>query len=668
TVVLFPILDNLEKLGKYVLKCELDMEDFPSKSLLKYDDKDINDNLSKFIYSTNLIVSPFEKELNNLKTHINDHIIPAFLDNDGRLFSDHVYLSGKLGVHLLVFADNKNLIKMVDFISMKVNGLKNILNSHSEVSLKPNIINEAELIRNNNLTTLRHNLILVHISLMRSIGLDVLADKLSNALNKVNISQSRSQSWNELIKLLPKLFFSELHILESSLKFPVRDRLNYIFRRSNFNPSYDADLKKSKQRFNHHLIMVENVLNNRFSYGLDGDFCLKIINEISSYSLPLLPVQKFESLGDMSVIVLDRNKYEMQRGFSFRGLVDSKTVPKIEIIEKIGSHFNALLNDLNFENVPGSHYYKITGNFYISRLKNDLVIAPYSSSLLFKVTHDLMTDYFDIPVLINTNKPELELVFRNINGDLVEDNFKSRTLSEGEKYSIFVKNNTSKPREAYVKISSGLNKLFLADTKVLCPDNEEVSVFFKPNMVPLKSDQAFSFEFSKHDKIFIEISDNLKPNNIYQQRLFSPSIIDPTDYLLVEDAKYYPANLTSIKSPSIRFNLRSQSNILLPQPLVDLSISHFKTPGYKSGTGTTSLFLKPDNSIELFLKDIVFDYNLSDKGETYLNVDNFKRCFRYGFNINAFGSPYSLSMIKNNEIRFSGDLNYSDQKILTFPI
>ena len=667
TVVLFPILDTLEKLGKYVLKCELDMEGFPTQTLLIYDDKNINDKLSEFIYITDTFVSPFEKEFNILKSSINDQIIPTLLDNGGPFF-EHSYISGKLGSHLLVFSDNKNLIKMLDFIAMKVNGLNEVLHSLSEDPLKNNFDNEAKLNQKKNLTFLRYNLVLVNISLMRSIGLDVLADKLSNALKKVDNSQSRSKSWNDLIKLLPKLYYSELNILESSLKFPVLDRLSYIFRRSNYNPSYDSEQIKTKQRLDRHLIMVENVLSNRFQYGLDGDYCLKIIKEIGSYSLPLVPVQRFVPLGDMSVIVIDNNKYDLQREFSFRGLVQSRNIPKIEIVEKTGLKFNAMLNDLNFDNVPGSQYYKITGKINISRLNNDSLIVPFSSSLVLKIVYDLHTDFFNIPVLINTNKPELEIVFRKINGNLVEDNFKARTLVEGEKYSIFVKNNSLKPREAYVKITSGANKLFLADSKVVCPDNNEVAVFFKSKIAPVKPDAGFSLDFSSSDKIFIEVSDNLKPDIIYQQRLFSPSIIDPTDYLLVEDAKYYPSNLTSTKSPSIRLNLRSLNNNLLPQPLVHLSISQFKTPGFKSGTGATSLFLNPQNSVELFLKDLVFDYNLSDKGEAHLNIDNFKRCFRYGFNINPFGSPYSLSLIKNNEIRFSGDLNYSDQKILTFPI
>jgi Carboxypeptidase regulatory-like domain len=668
TVVLFPVLDKLEKLGKYVLKCELEMESFPSQLSIIHDDKNINDKLSEFIYITDLIVSPFESELNNLKVRINDDIIPSILNNDGSSLWDNNYISGKFGAHIPVFADNKNLIKYNDFMASKINGLRDLFHSQPDYSSKSNTSNDFDFYKKNDLALVRYNLILVQISLMRSIGLDGFADKLSNLLKKVDSSQSRSKSWNELIKLLPRMFFSEINILESSLNFSVRDRLSYIFRRSNYSPSSITELTKTKQRLDHHLIMVENVLNNRFNYGLDGDFCLKIIQQIASYSLPLVPVQRFIPQGDMSVIIFENNKNEVQRNFSFSGLVLSDTMPKIELVEKNDSKCNFLLDNVIFEKVPDSKQYKITGKFNISLLKNYSVIVPFYSSLLLKITYDFQSDYFNIPVLVKPNKPELELIFRKINGDLLEDNFKSRTLLEGEKYSIFVRNNSLKPREAYVKMSSGSNKLFLADSKVVCPDNEEVSVNFKPKTPPVKTDAGFSFEFSSHDNIFIEISDNLKPSNVYQQRLFNPSIIDPINYLFVQDAKYYPTNLPSYKNPSIRLNLMSLNKNLIPQPFVDLSIDQSKTPSFKSGTGATALFLKSENSVELFLKDINFDYNLPDTGEVHVNIDNFKRCFRYGFNITPFGSPYLLSLIKKNEVRFSGEFSFSDQKILTFPI
>jgi len=668
TVVLFPVLDKLEKLGKYVLKCELEMENFPSQPSTIYDDKNINDKLSEFIYNTDLFVSPFESELNSLKKLINDDIIPSILNNDGSSFSEHAYISGKFGAHIPVFADSKNLFKYFDFMSKKVNGLKDLVNLQSDYSSKSDISKSLDLHEDNHLSFLRYNLILVNISLMRSIGLDGLADKLSYSLKKIDPSKSRSKSWDDLIKLLPRIYFSELNILESSLNFSVRDRLNFIFRRSTYNSSSNTQLTKTKLRLDHHLIMVENVLNNRYLHGLDGDFCLKIIQDIASYSLPLVPVQRFIPKGDMSVITFENNNYEVQRKFSFSGAVLSSIVPKIELIEKNDSKFNFLLDNVIFEKIPESKHYKITGKINISLLKNDSVIVPFYSSLLLKITYDSQSDYFSIPVLIKPNKPELELVFRKINGDLLEDNFKSRTLFEGEKFSIFVRNNSLKPREAYVKISSGANKLFLADSKVLCPDNGEVSVVFKPKIPPVKTDTGFSLDFSSRDKIFIEISDNLKPTNIYQQRLFSPSIINPTDYLFVQDAKYYPTNLPNYKNPSIRLNLMSQNKNLIPQPFVDLSIDQSKTPSFKSGTGATSLFLKSENSVELFLKDINFDYNLPDTGEVHVNIDNFKRCFRYGFNVIPFGSPYLLSLIKKNEVRFSGEFSFSDQKILTFPI
>ena len=668
TVILFPVLDKLEKLGKYVLKCELEMENFPSQPSTIFDDKNINDKLSEFIYNTDLIVSPFESELNILKNLINDDIIPSILNSDGSSFLEQAFIPGKFGAHIPVFADSKNLFKYFDFMSKKVNVLKDFVNLQSDYSSKSDNLNRLDLYKKNNLSFLRYNLILVHISLMRSIGLDSLADKLSFSLKKIDPSKPRSKNWDDLIRLLPRIYFSDLNIIESSLNFSVRDRLNYIFRRSSYNISSNTQLTKTKQRLDHHLIMVENVLNNRYQYGLDGDFCLKIIQDIASYSLPLVPVQRFIPKGDMSVITFENNNYEVQRNFSFSGSVLSSTVPKIELIEKNDSKFSFLLDNVISEKIPDSNHYKITGKINISLLKNDSVIVPFYSSLLLKITYDSMSDYFNIPVLFKPNKPELELIFRKINGDLLEDNFKSRTLFEGEKYLIFVRNNSLKPREAYVKISSGANKLFLADSKVLCPDNVEVPVVFKPKTPPVKTDASFSLNFSSHDKIFIEISDNLKPGNIYQQRFFSPSIIDPTDYLFVQDAKYYPTNLPSNKKPSIRFNLRSQNNSLSPQPFVDLSVNQSKTPSFKSGTGATSLFLKSENSVELFLKDIIFDYNLPDTGEVNLNVDNYKRSFRYGFNANPFGSPYSLNLIKKNEIRFSGDFNFSDQKILTFPI
>lgn len=668
TIVLFPVLDKLEKLGKYVLKCEIEMENFPSLPSTIFDDKNINDKLSIFIYNTDLIVSPFELELNILKKRINDDIIPSILKNDGSSFLDQAFIPDRFGAHITVFADSNNLFKIFNLISKKVNGLKDFVNFQSNYSSKSDILNRLDLYKKNDLSFLRYNLILVHISLMRSIGLDSLADKLSFSLKKIDPSKSRSKNWDDLIKLLPRIYFSELNILESSLNFSVRDRLNYIFRRSNYNPFMNTQLTKTKQRLDHHLIMVENVLNNRYQHGLDGDFCLKIIQDIASYSLPLVPVQRFMPQGDMSVIIFENNKYEVQRNFSFSGTVLSNTIPKIELIEKSDSKFKFLLGNVIFQKIPESKQFKIIGKINISLLENDPVIFPFYSSLLLKISYDSQSDYFNIPVFIKPNKPELELIFRKINGDLFEDNFKSRTLLEGEKYSIFVRNNSLKPREAYVKISSGANKLILADSKVLCPDNVEVSVVFKPKTPPVKTDSSFSLDFSSHDKIFIEISDNLKPSNIYQQRLFSPSIIDPTDYLLVQDAKYYPANLPLNKNPSIRFNLRSQNNSLSPQPFVDLNVNQSKTPSFKSGTGATSLFLKSDNSVELFLKDIIFDYNLPDKGEVYLNVDNFRRCFRYGFNTNPFGSPYSLNLIKKYEVRFSGDFNFSDQKFLSFPI
>ena len=668
TVILAPLLDKLEKLGKYVLKCEVDMENFPSQLSVITDDKNINDKLSEFIYITDLIVSPFESELVNLKTRINDDIIPSVLNNNGSSFSDYIFATGKFGSAIPVYADNKNLIKYFDFMAKKINGLRDLIEPQPDYSSKSNNQNELVFYKNNDLSFLRYNQVLVHISLMRSIGLDGLADKLSKSLKKVDFSQSRSKSWNELIKLLPKMFFSELNILEPSLNFSVRDRLSYIVRRSKYSPTSIIELTKTKQRLDHHLIMVENVLNNRFNYGLDGDFCLKIIQQIASYSLPLIPVQRFTPQGDMSVIIFEDNKNEVQRTFSFSGLVLSDITPKIEIIEKNDSKCNFLLDNVIFEKISDSKQYKITGKFNISLLKNYSVIVPFYSSLLLKITYDSQSDYFHIPVLIKPNKPELELIFRKINGDLLEDNFKSRTLLEGEKYSIFVRNNSLKPREAYVKMSSGSNKLFLADSKVVCPDNEEVSVNFKPKTPPVKIDAGFSFEFSSHDKIFIEISDNLKPSNVYQQRLFNPSIIDPTNYLFVQDAKYYPTNLPNYKNPSIRLNLMSQNKNLIPQPFVDLSIDQSKTPSFKSGTGATAFFLKSENSVELFMKDIIFDYNLPDSGEVHINIDNFKRCFRYGFKINSFGSPYLLSLIKKNEVRFSGDFSFSDQKILTFPI
>ena len=667
TVVLSPILEKLEKLGRYILKCELEMEDFSISPSFVIDDQNITGKISEFIYETDLIVAPFEQELNNLKDSINGQIIPALIKEDKSLPSDQKYISEKLPAQLFVFSDDKNIKNLLEYLAFKNNMLKEFFNLPFSNSGVLNSDDKSNKFLDSNLPLLRYNLVLVHISLMRSIGLEVLADKLSSSLNKIDSSIARSKNWIDLIKLLPKLFINELYLLDSAQKFYVRDRLSFISRRPIYFSDNNLQYTKTKQRSIDNLIMVQNVINNRFSLGLDGDFCAKILQEIESYSLPTIPINRFLSQGDMSVLIFNNN-YNLQREFSFRGSVFSKIPPNIEFVEKSFSKYDAFFSDLIIENVPGSQIFKITGKVNVSLLKKEKFVVPMSTSLQIKISYDSQSDYYDIPLLFNPNTPELEIIFRNNNGDLLEDNFKSRTLLEGEKLTIFVRNNSLKPKEAYIKISSGVNKGFLADCKVSCPDNVEVPVVFKSNIVTLKPDSGFSIEFPSYEKIIFEISDNLKPSKVYQLRLFSPSIIDPTDYLFVEDAKYYPSNLLLNKNPSVRFSLRSQNNNLSPQPFVGLRINQVRAPSFKSGTGSTSLFLKADNSVELFLKDLNLDANLPVSGEVYLDVDYFKRCFRYGFDISPHGSPFSLILNNNNEIRFSGQFEFNDNNMLLFQV
>jgi len=674
TEILFPLLEQTEKLGKFVLKCELEMQNFPLLLNGPIDEKKTLSDLSDFIYKTDLIYSPFERELNILKDQINYTLIPLLLNKESKPLENEQYLPGDLGIHLLIFANDNNIKNLLDYITVKVIGLNDILelkNLKNFSFLKENELSK----RPNNLSLLRYDLVLIHISLMRAIGLENLASKLNDSLKRIDKTQSRSKQWNDLIKLLPKLYYSDLNMSQTAIKFPTRDRLNYIFNTLNIISDNSSLTAKTTLRFNHHLTMVENILNSRFSRGLDVDFCSRIIQEIIAHSVPLIPIHQFVPEGDMSLLVLTKNENNVNREFSFSGIVHSKTVPTIQLVENTGSNLSVSLSDIKFENIRSTHHSatndkqqsKITGKIIVSSLENNIQSDPVFSKIILKINCGFQTSFYRIPVKINSLNPELEIVLRKINGDIVNDNFSIRTLLDGEKFSFYVRNNTQKPREAFIKLFSNKSKQIYGDSKILLPNNDEVPIIFKPRTAPSKPDTGFSFDFSNMDKIVIEITDNLKPNIIYQQRSFNPKIIDPSDYIFIEDAKYHP-NTSSDKGPSIRLNLKSRNKDLSPQPFVNLSINQAKTPGFKSGTGLTSLFLKPDNATEVFLKDLVFDTNLPDTGEVNLDVDYFKRCFKYGFNSYSYGSPSSLTLIKGNEIRFSGNISLSDQNILTFPI
>lgn len=674
TEILFPLLEQTEKLGKFVLKCELEMQDFPLSSIGPIDEKKTVSDLSDFIYSTDLIYSPFERELNILKDRINLSIIPFLLNKENVSSENEQYLPGDLGVHLLIFANDNNIKSLLDYIAGKVNGLNDILelnNRNDFAFIKDNELSKKP----NNLSLLRYDLILIHISLLRAIGLDDLASKLNDSLKKIDYTKSRSKQWNDLIKLLPKLYYSQLDIGQNAIKFPTRDRLNNIFNTLNIISDNSSLTTKITQRFDHHLTMVENIINSRFSRGLDVDFCSRIIQEIMAHLVPLIPNDQFTPQWDMSLLVLTKNDNDVSRDFSFSGIVNSKTVPTIQLVQETGSKFNANLSDVRFENIHTSHQStikeklksKITGKIIISPLVNNIQSNPVFSNILIKINCGFQSSFFKIPVKIIPSNPELELILRNKNGSIVDDIFNIRTILEGDNFSFFVRNNSQKPREALVKIFSNNSKQVYADSKISLPNNDEVPIIFKPKTPPSKPDIGFLLDFSDKDKIVLEVTDNLKPNTIYQQRSFNPKIIDPSNYISIEDAKYHP-NTSSDKNPSIRFNLKSRNKDLSPQPFVNLSINQSKTPGFKSGTGLTSLFLKSDNSTDVFLEDLFFDTNLPITGEVNLDVDYFKRCFKYGFNAYSYGSPSSLTLIKNDEIRFAGSISLSDQNILNFPI
>lgn len=670
------LLEPLELNGK-ILGLEEDIIDqgifldVKNKSLIE-----IETSLNDFIKNISKAKSSLLFKRKNLISFLNETVLSK-LNNSSNDFQDTRKIISE-GYHIGVFCfDDLNAVNLV------LNGITNNLNQvfsgsisygnndkiesmYGETIASSKNKQELELINT------RKGILDVQASLLKSIGLISESIKLKNKIPQ-NDSNSRNDDWVNLVSFLPKLYFTDIPntVKKSSLR--IQERYDLVESKKLTESSIDDNsirLKRTNNRLKKHFSRVEQIMIQRNQAEIDSEWWLERIKEIRQQSIPIqqnsFPLQE----GFTSPVILGKNSKTFERSISFYVPSSKEDPPTLRSFHDDQSLFTAEMKVFNPEYLSiNQNIWKITANIRFSLINENIPFPGLKSFLPIGVTGNGFTNLFQLPVVIESSKPELELIIRKNSQDGVKvgDLYNLRPGAEGEKLYFSAINNSPKPKKSIIKSYHPKSGQIISETSLQLSPGKETPVILNIDRKYERANVGNVYEIISDEKIEFEIFDQENPTQSRHKRIVSFHLKDPRDFVLVDSTQYVPASFPKNKNSSLFFNLKSRIRDLNPQPKVEMVFDKSRNPMMLTeGTGNKTQSLIPDAIVQLSSNGINFSPFEPFTGEVFLNIDGIKRMYRYGFKPYPYGDPFALVLKTDTYIGMSDIKVSSDFKTLEF--
>lgn len=306
---------------------------------------------------------------------------------------------------------------------------------------------------------------------------------------------------------------------------------------------------------------------------------------------------------------------------------------------------------------------KLNANLKIILKNEDIPFPDQKTFLSMAITVNGFTNLIQLPIIIESTKPELQLIIRKDSpeGIIIGENYNLRPITGGEKLYLSAINNSSKPKQVVVKSYNANSGQIIGETLFELKPSKETPVILNLDKNYDKDLNSNIYEINSDEKLGFEIFDQENPIQTNQKRILTLQLRDPREFVYVDSTLYVPSSLPKNKNSSLFFNLKSRFRELTPQPVVEMVFEKNRNPSMISeGTGIKSRPLNPEETVQLFTSGINYSPFEPFQGEVFLNIDGIKRMFRYGFKPYSYGDPFAL-VLKTNahleipEIKVSND-------------
>jgi len=674
--ILFPILEPLEKLGNFIIQNEQKIQIENSNQTPERNYFDVQKTIEDFIFKIDQVKNPVNEQKLKISELINNKLVPDLILKSNTKHPDLAALTKEYQMGFLVFGTKENVNSILVKIGEKLNEVftkdnpygDDLSNMNFENGKTTNFseTNESYLIDK------RITLLKIRSSLLKTLGQQQYSNSIDHLIEKVNNRTSRSVEWTDLIKLLPNIHYSQAKSSFGFTEPDFQDRFVYLTPNLNIISINDfiqnnKRFIKTKETMRNQLSFLETFIAKRSETGLDSAWWLGTLREIRQNEIPFLEPNIVSSLGDKSEIKLNSNTRKVKRDFDFRVTGLNKNHLSLKHYLKDNPFIKITINTRP-KNDSSLNYEALQGEM-ILELKNDSIPNPGKNLIVpISVSDSQQTTFFPYKVSLAPTIDEVEvLLLKEESFNNLGENFSITPLSEGEKFSFQLRNNSSASKQTILKISNPKFKN-LFEGFLNLPANSDSKVNL--NHVLDKKDGINGEEFSLGEPLNVEVFEktaNGTSQKLITRKTFYPTIDEPTLYYSIKDAFFSPENTKQTDGSEINFILSSKLRSVKNQPEIEIEIDKTNTPGFISyGDGKVKGSLLEDQDLNLFIKGIKFNPLEPSKGQLNLNIGNLKRVSRFSFNNQPYGDTSKLFLMRDCEISLPKKIVISDNGLLNF--
>ncbi|MFN6053726.1 MAG: hypothetical protein ACK47R_23090, partial [Planctomycetia bacterium] len=344
----------------------------------------------------------------------------------------------------------------------------------------------------------------------------------------------------------PKLYFSEIPNSIKSATPRVIDRYDLIESRKLTDDSLNEKnprLKRTNNRLKKHFSEIEQLMIQRNQAGLDSEWWLEKIKDIRQLPVPIQ--QNIFPLIDEfpQPIVLGKTSKVVERKISINVTSYKDNAPSLNFFHDDDSLYSVDMVDFSREFLSiNQNIWKLTVNFKFQLNTEEIQYPGKESFFSMAINAGGFNNFIQIPISIESTRPELELIIKKDSQDGVKnpDTLNLRPLVGGEKFYLSAMNNSSKAKQAVIKLTLKNNPQIIAETVLqLLPDTETpVLLNFQKKQ---EKDSGDVLEYGADEELVFDIYDQTEPGKSKQRRIITTLLKDPREFVSVDSTMYVPA-------------------------------------------------------------------------------------------------------------------------------